>query len=58
MILRHLASLNNTSIVLASGSPRRKEILSNIGVVFNVVKSKFEEDLDKQNYDTYPLECN
>ena len=51
MILRHLASLNNTSIVLASGSPRRKEILSNIGVVFNVVKSKFEEDLDKQNYD-------
>lgn len=32
-------------IILASGSPRRKEILENVGVEFEVVVSEIEEDM-------------
>ncbi|XP_068602369.1 probable bifunctional dTTP/UTP pyrophosphatase/methyltransferase protein [Brachionichthys hirsutus] len=34
-------------VVLASASPRRQEILSNVGLRFAVVPSRFKEDLDK-----------
>lgn len=52
MILEHLGALNSMKIVLASGSPRRREILNNVGLVsFTVVKSGFEEDLDKSACD-------
>ncbi|CAK9069791.1 unnamed protein product [Durusdinium trenchii] len=37
-------------IVLASSSPRRHEILSLLGVPFEVVTPKFAEDLDKSKY--------
>ncbi len=34
-------------IILASGSPRRAEILSQIGIDFKVITSKADEDFDK-----------
>ena len=40
----------NKRVVLASGSPRRREILSRIGLNFDVVPSKFPETLDKAKY--------
>ena len=33
------------SIILASGSPRRKEILENLGIDFEIVKSNMEEQV-------------
>lgn len=50
MILQHLSSLATKQIVLASSSPRRKEILQKIGLKFTVVPSDFEETLDPKNY--------
>lgn len=35
----------NKKIILASGSPRRKEILENVGITFTVVKSEADEAL-------------
>ena len=32
-------------LILASGSPRRKEILENVGLKFDVFKSDYEEDM-------------
>lgn len=41
-------------IILASGSPRRKEILSQAGVEFEIIPSKFdEESLEFTNIDEY-----
>ena len=37
-------------IVLASKSPRRRQILDQIGLHFEVIVSDFEEDLDKTVY--------
>ncbi|HEY4544278.1 MAG TPA: Maf family protein [Tissierellaceae bacterium] len=34
-------------IVLASGSPRRKEILENLNIDFKIIKSDIDEDIDK-----------
>eukprot|EP00882_Tetradesmus_deserticola_P027460 GHRQ01030406.1.p1 GENE.GHRQ01030406.1~~GHRQ01030406.1.p1 ORF type:complete len:111 (+),score=28.75 GHRQ01030406.1:145-477(+) len=45
MILQHITALNAKRIVLASGSPRRKELLRNLGLKFEVVVSSFEETL-------------
>jgi predicted house-cleaning NTP pyrophosphatase (Maf/HAM1 superfamily) len=42
--------LKNKRIILASGSPRRQEILSRLGLNFDVVPSKFPETLDKAKY--------
>jgi septum formation protein len=35
----------NKRIILASGSPRRKELLEKTGLIFEVVKSDYEEDM-------------
>ncbi|KAI8105427.1 hypothetical protein M9434_000013 [Picochlorum sp. BPE23] len=40
-------TLQNKSIVLASASPRRRELLGQIGLRFKVIPSTFEENLDK-----------
>jgi len=46
MILPLLEQLCSKRIVLASGSPRRKEILEGVGLKFEVIPSTFEEDLE------------
>lgn len=51
--IRHL--LSQQRIVLASGSPRRLEILKMIGLKFEVQVSKFEENLDKHTF-SHPCE--
>ena len=52
MILTHVTALNASHIVLASGSPRRREILRALGLTDVVVRaSSFAEDLDKNAYD-------
>ncbi|KAJ2080664.1 hypothetical protein H4R24_002901 [Coemansia sp. RSA 988] len=46
-------------IVLASGSPRRKELLNRLGVSYEIIPSDFPEDLDKSQFATagdYALE--
>ncbi|BDA48855.1 dTTP/UTP pyrophosphatase [Coccomyxa sp. Obi] len=47
MILEHVKALSNQRIVLASASPRRKDILRGVGINVQVVPSSFEENLDK-----------
>jgi septum formation protein len=47
MLLHVLDQVNALNIVLASKSPRRKEILEQVGVQFTVRGSHFEETLDK-----------
>ena len=46
-MLQILSELNKRNIVLASQSPRRKQILETIGLKFSVVPSTFPETLDK-----------
>ncbi|KAJ3298813.1 hypothetical protein HK104_010261 [Borealophlyctis nickersoniae] len=50
--LGYLERLKSRTIVLASGSPRRKEILQKLGLTFTVVPSTFPEDLDKSLFAT------
>lgn len=45
---RVLQSLKSTKVILASGSPRRSEILAKLGIKFSVIVSEFEENLSKQ----------
>ncbi len=37
-------------LILASGSPRRKQILSDMGLYFEVIKSPFEEEFDHEHF--------
>ena len=50
MILEHLPYLSNKSIVLASASPRRLQLLQLIGMSPRVVTSTFEENLSKTDF--------
>ncbi|XP_048775834.1 probable bifunctional dTTP/UTP pyrophosphatase/methyltransferase protein isoform X4 [Ostrea edulis] len=45
-----LQQLNSKRIVLASSSPRRRQILGNINLKFETAKSNFEENLDKGTF--------
>ncbi|KAK9370536.1 Maf-like protein [Lipomyces kononenkoae] len=46
--------LRGKRIILASGSPRRKDLLNQIGLTkFDVIKSGFAEDLDKSHMSVY-----
>ncbi|XP_068701796.1 probable bifunctional dTTP/UTP pyrophosphatase/methyltransferase protein isoform X2 [Montipora capricornis] len=45
-----LEVLSSQRIILASGSPRRCEILRRIGLKFEVIPSTFEENLDKNTF--------
>ncbi|XP_039280305.1 probable bifunctional dTTP/UTP pyrophosphatase/methyltransferase protein isoform X2 [Nilaparvata lugens] len=49
--IRHL--LDNFHIILASSSPRRSELLTNLGLKFDVIPSHFEEDLDPKSFPNY-----
>eukprot|EP01029_Cantina_marsupialis_P028224 TRINITY_DN775885_c0_g1_i1.p1 TRINITY_DN775885_c0_g1~~TRINITY_DN775885_c0_g1_i1.p1 ORF type:complete len:204 (-),score=55.94 TRINITY_DN775885_c0_g1_i1:190-801(-) len=50
MILEYLDLINSKNVVLASQSPRRKEILERIGLRFSITSSSFEENLDKSKF--------
>lgn len=54
MLASLVPCLRNKTLVLASGSPRRKELLSNLGVQFVVVPSEFPENLSKGDYVGHP----
>eukprot|EP00271_Cylindrocystis_brebissonii_P014386 TRINITY_DN35734_c0_g1_i1.p1 TRINITY_DN35734_c0_g1~~TRINITY_DN35734_c0_g1_i1.p1 ORF type:complete len:229 (-),score=22.16 TRINITY_DN35734_c0_g1_i1:340-1026(-) len=51
-MLHLLPQLGQCRIVLASASPRRREILQMLGLNVEVVPSTFEENLDKQTFPT------
>ncbi|XP_001625425.2 probable bifunctional dTTP/UTP pyrophosphatase/methyltransferase protein [Nematostella vectensis] len=46
-----LESLNTKTVILASSSPRRSEILRRIGLKFQTIPSVFEENLDKSSFE-------
>nr|XP_045584328.1 dTTP/UTP pyrophosphatase-like [Procambarus clarkii] len=50
MILQHLNSLRSKNIILASASPRRREILEKIGLKLTIMPSEFEENLDPNSF--------
>lgn len=50
MHLHYLPVINAKDVVLASGSPRRKDALDMMGVKYRVVVSRFPEDLEKERY--------
>ena len=50
MHLHYLPVINAKDVVLASGSPRRKDALDMMGVKYRVVVSRFAEDLEKERY--------
>ncbi|KAL0964097.1 hypothetical protein UPYG_G00318520 [Umbra pygmaea] len=54
MVLMHpvISKLTGKLVVLASSSPRRLEILTNVGLRFEVVPSWFKETLDKRLFKT------
>lgn len=45
--------LQNKKIILASSSPRRKELIENIGLKVTLCPSLFEENLDASNYNDF-----
>ncbi|XP_059944041.1 probable bifunctional dTTP/UTP pyrophosphatase/methyltransferase protein isoform X2 [Mesoplodon densirostris] len=47
-----IGKLQHKRVVLASASPRRQEILSNAGLRFEVVPSRFKEKLHKASFST------
>lgn len=50
MLSHLLERLNRLTIVLASASPRRRELLTGLGLKFRVIPSGFAEDLDKSSF--------
>jgi len=50
MIIHILEQLNKLSIILATQSPRRIQLLQNLGLKFRSIASKFAEDLDKSKF--------
>ncbi|KAL7717764.1 Maf protein [Entamoeba marina] len=50
MLLEYLQNINKRTIILASASPRRKEILEKIGLKFEVQVSGFVENLNKADF--------
>ncbi|XP_014210783.1 uncharacterized protein LOC106641069 [Copidosoma floridanum] len=43
-------SLTEGRIILASSSPRRREILQNLGIKVEIIPSTFDENLNRSNY--------
>lgn len=52
MILEHLPRLKQKTIILASQSPRRREILDLMGLPYLPIPSAFEENLSKSAFPT------
>ncbi|KAF9950074.1 hypothetical protein BGZ72_008184 [Mortierella alpina] len=53
--IKWLNTLNSKKVILASSSPRRKDILAHLGVKYTVVPSTFPETLDKSLF-SHPSE--
>lgn len=53
--IKWLNALNSKKVILASSSPRRKDILSHLGIKYTVVPSTFPETLDKSLF-SHPSE--
>ena len=53
--IKWLNALNSKKVILASSSPRRKDILAHLGVKYTVVPSTFPETLDKSLF-SHPSE--
>lgn len=50
-LLQHIPALNTRAkVVLASASPRRRELLGNLGLKFEVVTSSFDEKLPHSQF--------
>eukprot|EP00890_Picochlorum_soloecismus_P005822 jgi/Picsp_1/6240/NSC_03594-R1_acetylserotonin o-methyltransferase-like len=47
-MLDQIARLAGKNVILASASPRRSDLLQQVGLSFKVIPSKFEENLDKK----------
>ena len=45
--------LKNKRLIVASGSPRRKDLLAEIGLSFDVIPSNFQEDLNVADFPVY-----
>jgi len=52
MLAGCISNLSESGVVLASKSPRRFEILRQIGLKFSVRSSKFAEDLNHSSFDS------
>ncbi|KAH9288558.1 hypothetical protein KI387_032675, partial [Taxus chinensis] len=50
MLIQHLPVLSSKRIILASGSPRRAELLRGLGLKIEIVPSTFAENLEKSAY--------
>jgi len=50
MLAELIPKLRDAKIILASSSPRRKEIMAFLGLHYTVLPSQFAEDLDKSIY--------
>eukprot|EP00884_Botryococcus_braunii_P013789 jgi/Botrbrau1/22410/Bobra.0091s0015.1 len=52
MVLPYIPALSKTNVLLASASPRRAELLQQIGLQFTVKPSSFDETLPKSSFDS------
>lgn len=52
MIIEHIPYLSGKRIILASQSPRRKEILNLLGLPFEAIPSTFPEELPKSKFNS------
>jgi Maf-like protein len=52
MVLSYIPALSKCNVILASASPRRAELLQQIGLNFTIKPSNFEETLPKASFDS------
>lgn len=52
MLLPYLKALNSKTIVLGSQSKSRNELMQTQRIAYQIIPSKFEEDLDKKAYES------
>ncbi|CAD6230855.1 GSCOCG00006849001-RA-CDS [Cotesia congregata] len=48
-----LHALSSLRVILASGSPRRREIIKNLGINVECITSKYDENLDRNKYSNH-----
>lgn len=53
MLEQTLQALANGRVILASGSPRRHEIIKNLGIITEVIPSEYDENLSRSEYKSH-----